>query len=199
MTGPGSDRDDVVVVGGPAGSSEVQVFSGIKSVEQALEIASKKSALAAEELRTAEEKIGVIRREIVTDPSRTVDAYLLERSRCHVTEMLDVELAELSGMEQIRLIDEYHRHSTLGSALLFNGTEFDGSSKFVPVPWANLKWWPFKFNDKTSSLACWGALNIFFEHHWYSGKRLYVFGPYAQIEDLSRAGFNFNNMITSKW
>lgn len=199
MTTPESDKDDVVVIGGPAGGSDVQVFPGIKSVEQALEIANKKSALAAEELRIAEEKIGVIRREIVTDPSRAVDAYLLERSRCQVTEMLEVELAELSGIEQIRLIDEYHRYSTLGSALLFNGTEFDGSSKFVPVPWANLKWWPFKFNDKTSSLACWGALNIFFEHHWYSGKRLYVFGPYAQIEDLSRAGFNFNNMITSKW
>lgn len=104
-----------------------------------------------------------------------------------------------SGKEQISRIDEYHRYSTLGSALLFSGTHFDGSSRFVPSPWPNLKWWPYTFNDKTSSLACWGALNIFFEHHWYSGRRLYVFGPYAQIEDLGGAGFTFDNLITSKW
>lgn len=199
MTAPGSERDDVVVIGGRAGGSDIQIFPGVKSVDQAIEIANRESALAADELRIAEEKIGVIQREIVTDPSRTVDAYLLERARCQVTEMLDLELSELTGKEQIRLVDEYHRYSTLGSALLFSGTEFEGSSKFVPVPWANLKWWPFKFNDKTSSLACWGALNIFFEHHWYSGRRLYAFGPYVQIEDLGRAGFNFNNIITSKW
>jgi hypothetical protein len=199
MTVPGSGRNDVVVVGGADADAKARVFTGITSVEQAMEIAARESALAAGELRTAEEKIGVIQREIVTDPTRAVDAYLLERSRCHVTEALDLELADLPGREQIRLVDEYHRYSTLGSALLFSGTEFDGSSRFVPVPWANLKWWPFKFNDKTSSLACWGDLNIFFEHHWYSGRRLYVFGPYAQIEDLGGAGFDFDNTITSKW
>lgn len=199
MTTPVGDRNDVVVIGGRDAGSEARVFTGIKSVEQAVEIADRESALAADELRIAEEKIGVIQREIITDPSRTVDAYLLDRSRSHVTEMLDLELAELSGTEQIRLIDEYHRYSTLGSALLFSGAEFDGSSRFVPTPWANLKWWPFKFNDRTSSFACWGSLNIFFEHHWYSGRRLYAFGPYVQIEDLSRAGFDFDNTITSKW
>lgn len=199
MTTPDSERDDVVVLGGRDSSQAIQVHRNVRSTQQAMEIAGRAGALAAEELRIAEDKIGVVQREIVTDPTRTVDAYLLERSRSHITEMLDLELAELPGREQIRQIDEYHRHSTIGSALLFSGTDFDGSSRFVPSPWPNLKWWPFKFNDKTSSLACWGALNIFFEHHWYSGRRLYVFGPYAQIEDLGGAGFNFDNVITSKW
>jgi hypothetical protein len=99
-------------------------------------------------------------------------------------------MQNLQDVEQGRRIDEYHRYTTIGSSLLYADAGFGGASKFFSVTWPNMKWWPYRFNDRASSAKAWGG-NILFQHTWYHGRKLYLIGlPFVQFDDLSVFGFN---------
>lgn len=188
-----SRTSDIFVI--QHGDSQKQVHRDI-TTDQAIEVVSKLDARVADELRVTNERIAAISREIITDPDRTVEYYLLEYSRSQVVAHLDQELENLTPEEQQKKIDEYHRYSTIGSALLYSDVNFGGRSKFFPTTWPNFKWWPYRFNDRASSAKAWGV-NILYEHTWFRGRRLNLIGiPYVQFEDLSV--FGFDNIGSSK-
>lgn len=185
MTSP--DRNHVLVI--QRGDSEPQVHRDI-SADQAVDIVSRADARASADLRVANQRITAITREIITDPDQVVDYYILEYSRSRTAEVLNQDLESLTPGEQQKRVDEYHRFSTIGSAILYSDHNFGGNSKFFPTTWPNFKSSPYRFNDRASSAKAWGV-NILFENTWYRGRRFYMVGvPFVQFEDLSVFGFN---------
>lgn len=171
------------------GDSKPEAHRNI-SAEQAIDVVSRLDARLAADLRVANERITAITREIITDPDRTVDYYILEYSRSRTAEVLAQDLEDLTPEEQQKRVDEYHRYSTIGSAILYSDVNFGGKSKFFPTTWPKFSLSPYRFNDKASSAKAWGV-NILFEHTWYRGRRFFMVGaPFVQFEDLSAFGFN---------
>jgi len=159
-------------------------------------MAGKLNGRLAEDLRSTEARLKVISQEVMVDPDKTVDYFLVQQAQSRTDEILDLDLDDLAPEQQRRAIDEYHRHSTIGSVLLYSDLDFKGKKKFFAGTWPNFKWWPYKFNDRASSVKAWG-LNILFEHTWYRGRRLYLIGhPYMEFVDLRL--FDFNDIASSK-
>jgi hypothetical protein len=149
----------------------------------------------AESLKTTERRLAAIRKEIVADPNMTVEYFLLQRAQSRTDELLSGDLADFSPDEQRKRVDQYHKYSITGSALLYRDINFRGGSKFFSVTWPNFKWWPYKFNDAASSAKAWGG-NIVFQDTWYGGRRLYLIGlPYVEFADLNV--FDFNDRASS--
>ena len=165
------------------------------SIEQCVEAVSKVDKRLAASLKTTEQRLTAIGKEIATDPDMAVEYYLLQRAQGETDKLLSCDLEDFRPEDQRKRVDQYHRYSTLGSALLYRDTGFGGGSKFFTVTWPNFKWWPYKFNDRASSAKAWGG-NILFEHTWYRGRRLYLIGiPYVEFRDLGV--FDFNDIASS--
>lgn len=177
------------VVAIQVGDAEPQIHSDM-SVDQCIEVVAKVDERIAASLRATEQRLSAIREEIITDPDMAVEYHMLQRAQSRTDELLGRDLEAFSPEEQSKRVDQYHRYSTIGSALLYRDTGFSGGSKFFSVTWPNFKWWPYKFNDAASSAKAWGG-NIIFEHTWYGGRRLYLIGiPYVEFRELGVFGFN---------
>jgi hypothetical protein len=185
-------KGDVVAI--QVGSADPQVYRDW-SVDQCIEAVSKIDERVTASLRATEQRLAAIHREIITDPDVAVEYYMLQRAQSRTDDLLSCDLNDFSPEEQRKRVDQYHRYSALGSALLYRDKNFKGGSKFFSVTWPNFKWWPYKFNDKASSAKAWGA-NIIFEHTWYRGRRLSLIGvPYVEFPDLGV--FDFNDIASS--
>jgi len=185
-------KGDIVAI--QAGNAHPEVYTDW-SVDQCIEAVRKVDERIAASLRATEQRLAAIHKEILTDPDKTVEYYLLQRAQSQTDDLLSCDLETLSSDDQRKRVDQYHRYSALGSALLYRDTGFSGGSKFFTVTWPNFKWWPYKFNDVASSAKAWGA-NIIFEHTWYQGRRLYLIGiPYVEFRNLG--DFKFNDIASS--
>lgn len=176
-------------VGIQFGDAKPEVHSDLSN-DEVIRLVSKADERLAERLKATEERIGAVRKEVIGDPDLTVEYYLLQAAQSKASRLLTCDLQDYEPEEHAKRVDQYHRYSEVGSALLYADREFRGSSKFLSVTWPNFKWWPYKFNDKASSAKAWGA-NILFQHTWYGGRRLYLIGlPYVEFPDLGVFGFN---------
>jgi hypothetical protein len=192
MASPSLDSGHILVM--QRGQSEPEVHKNI-SADEATNVVSRADEKVAQDLLVANQRITAITRDIITDPDRTVEHYILEYSRTRTAEVLNQDLESLTPEKHKSRIDEYHRYSAMGTAVLYSDSQFKGSWKFFTATWPNFGWSPYRFNDKASSARVWGV-NILFEHSWYRGRRLYLIGlPYAQFEDLS--AFDFNDKASS--
>jgi hypothetical protein len=183
---------DILVM--QVGTAEAKVFTDVTE-EKCLSILAEQAPDMARALRTTNARLSAIQNEVMADPDRVVEYYLVQAAQAQADEKLNLDLEELEEAEQIRKIDEYHRYSTIGSALLYDGKNFTGKTKFFTVTWPNMGWWPYRFQDKASSAKAWGG-NIVFQHSYYRGRRLYLVGiPSVQFPDLSV--FGFDNIASS--
>jgi hypothetical protein len=180
-------KGNVVVI--QAGDREPEVHEGL-SLDSCLELVGRHDDRMAERLKATEARLEAVRTEIAADPDLTVEYFLLQQAHSKAGDLLSCDLRDYPEEQHKARIDQYHRYSEVGSALLYRDKEFRGSSKFFTTTWPNFKWWPYKFNDAASSAKAWGG-NILFEHTWYRGRRLYLVGlPYVQFPDLEVFGFN---------
>lgn len=183
---------DILVI--QVGTADAQIHRNVTE-EQCLNIVTERDPALANALRSTNARLSAIRREVLTNPDNVVDYYLLQAAQAQADERLNLDLADLSEADQSKRIEEYHRYSSIGSALLYRDINFHGPSKFFTVTWPNMKWRPYRFNDRASSAKAWGG-NILFQHTWYGGRRLFLIGiPYVQFADLSV--FNFNDIASS--
>jgi hypothetical protein len=176
------------------GTGEPEIHRDI-SEDQVLRTVTEKAPALANVIQETTARLSAIRSEVLADPDSVVDYYLLQAAQAKVDESLNLDLEDLSEADQFRSIEALHRYSSIGSALLYDGKNFSGRSKFFTKTWPNMKWWPYRFNDKASSAKVWG-FNVLFQHTWYRGRRLYLVGiPFAQFPDL--ADFDFDNRTSS--
>lgn len=176
------------------GTADAEIYRNV-SDEQCLRILSEKSLGLADALRSANARLSAIRSEVLATPDNVVDYYLLQAAQARTDAALNLDIEDLRESDQSRRIEEFHRYSSIGSTLLYDGKNFSGGSKFLTATWPNMKWWPYKFNDRASSAKAWGG-NILFQHSWYRGRKLYLIGiPYVQFDDL--AIFDFDNTASS--
>jgi hypothetical protein len=176
------------------GTAEAKVYKDIGD-EECLEIVANSSPAMAESLRATNTRLAAVRNEVLENPDKVVDYYQLQAAQAHVDDQVNAEMQNLQVDEQGKRIDDYHRYTTIGSSLLYADAGFGGASKFFSVTWPNMKWWPYRFNDRASSVKAWGG-NILFQHTWYHGRRLYLIGlPFVQFDDLS--AFDFNDTASS--
>jgi hypothetical protein len=183
---------DVLVI--RVGTAAADVYKDVTE-EQCLKIVRDQAPGLLDKLSAANTRLAALEREVITNPDNAVDYYLLQAAQARADELLNADLEGLSESEQFSRIEEYHRYSSIGSALLYSEKNFKGSSKFFTVTWPNMKWWPYRFNNKASSAKAWGA-NILFTRSWYRGRRLFLIGiPFVQFEDLSV--FDFDNVASS--
>lgn len=178
-----------VDIGIQVGKEKAEVHRDIEENE-AFKIIAKTVPGMEERLRISNERLSVVQKEITANPDMAVEYYMLAAARSKADDLLNCDLNGRSEEEQIKRIDQYHRYTDLGSALLYRDINFSGGSKFFTVTWPNFKWWPYKFNDAASSAKAWGG-NILFQHTWYGGRKLYLIGlPYVEFPDLRVFGFN---------
>ncbi len=183
---------DILII--QVGTADAQIHRNVTE-EQCLNILKERNPALANALGPTHARLSAIRREVLTNPDKVIDYYLLQAAQAQADERLNLDLADLSEAEQSKRIEEYHQFTSIGSALLYRDANFGGPSKFFTVTWPNMKWWPYRFNDRASSAKAWGG-NILFQHSWYGGRRLYLIGlPYVQFGDLS--AFNFNDIASS--
>lgn len=183
---------DILVI--RVGTADAEIYRNV-SDEQCLRVVSEKVPGLADALRSANTRLSAIRNEVLTNPDNVVDYYLLQAAQAKTDETLNLDIEDIGESDQSRRIEEFHRYSSIGSALLYDGKNFSRRSKFFTVTWPNMKWWPYRFNDKASSAKAWGG-NILFQHTWYRGRKLYLIGiPYVQFDDL--AIFDFDNTASS--
>jgi hypothetical protein len=176
-------------VGIQIGDAKPEVYSDL-SIDEVASLITKHDARLAERLKAAEERIQAIQDEVVGNPDLTVEYFLLQREQSKADHLFSCDLQDFDPEAHSKRVDQYHRYSGVGSALLYADRGFKGSSKFFSVTWPNFKWWPYKFNDKASSAKAWGG-NILFQHTWYGGRPLYLIGlPYVEFSDLGVFGFN---------
>jgi hypothetical protein len=176
------------------GDKDVQVHEKL-SVDDTIDAVNEIDERLAGSLKATEQRLAAVQKEIVTDPDMVVEYFLLHRAQSRIDEQLSSDLESIEPDEHFKRVDQYHRYSTVGSALLYRDINFSGGSKFFSVTWPNFKWWPYKFNDAASSAKAWGG-NILFEHTWYGGRRLYLVGiPFVQFPDLHV--FEFNDLASS--
>jgi hypothetical protein len=179
--------NDILVI--QVGTAEAKVYKDIGD-EECLRIIANSSPAMAESLRATNTRLAAVRNEVLENPDKVVDYYQLQAAQAQVDDQVNAEMQNLQDVEQGRRIDEYHRYTTIGSSLLYADAGFGGASKFFSVTWPNMKWWPYRFNDRASSAKAWGG-NILFQHTWYHGRKLYLIGlPFVQFDDLSVFGFN---------
>jgi hypothetical protein len=184
--------NDILVI--QVGTAEAKVYKDIGD-EECLRIIANSSPAMAESLRATNKRLAAVRNEVLENPDKVVDYYQLQAAQAQVDDQVNAEMQNLEDDEQGRRIDEYHRYTTIGSSLLYADAGFHGGSKFFSVTWPNMKWWPYRFNDRASSAKAWGG-NILFQHTWYHGRRLYLIGlPFVQFDNLSV--FDFNDMASS--
>lgn len=183
-----------VDMGIQVGRKKAEVYRGIEE-NQAFKIIAKTAPEMNERLRISAERLSLVQKEITADPDMAVEYYMLAAAQSKADELLNCDLSGRSAKEQIERINQYHRYTSIGSALLYRDINFKGGSKFFTVTWPNFKWWPYKFNDAASSAKAWGG-NILFQHSWYGGRRLYLIGiPYVEFPNLNV--FDFNDMASS--
>jgi hypothetical protein len=176
------------------GDEAAQVHKNLK-VEDCVKAVSEVDESLAERLKDAEQRVAAIRKEVASDPNMAVEYFLLQRAQSRTDELLSGDLEDFAADEQQKRVEQYHRYSNVGSALLYRDVNFSGGSKFFSVTWPNFKWWPYKFNDAASSAKAWGG-NIVFQDTWYRGRRLYLVGiPYVEFPDLHV--FEFNDIASS--
>jgi hypothetical protein len=185
----GKESSMKVDIGIQVGRKEAQAY---RNVEQgaALEIIARAAPGMAERLRTVDERLSLVRKEITADPDMAVEYYMVVAAQARADNLLNCDLNGRSPKDQIARINQYHRYAGVGSALLYKDINFRGGTAFFTLTWPNFKWWPYKFNDVASSAKAWGA-NILFEHSWYGGRPLYLIGvPYVEFPDFRKFGFN---------
>ena len=184
--------ENVVVI--QVGDAEPEVREDLSDDDLLKAVYEADERLAAS-LEATKRRLAAIRDEIVTDADMAVEYFLLQRAQSRTDEALSSDLESFSPDEQVKRVDQYHRYSTVGSALLYRDVNFSGGSKFFSVTWPNFKWWPYKFNDAASSGKAWGA-NVLFQHTWYGGRRLWLIGiPYVEFPDFRV--FDFNDLASS--
>jgi hypothetical protein len=145
-------------------------------------------------LEVVERRISTLHTEVLKDPDLLIEYYQLVSAQGHEAERINQMLEGLSSDEQIAKIEQYHRYSSIGSAIYWANRGHSGSARWVGA-WPNFNWWPFSFNDRASSAVAWG-FHVAFEHSWWRGRRLYLIGlPYVSFDDLSV--FGFDNLISS--
>lgn len=137
-------------------------------------------------------------RDVLPDPDKLALYAFLCQTRAKTDALLNSELEDLTAEEKFARINAYHEYTDLGSAILYEHNDYRGSAKFLTIPWPNLGWKPYKFNDKASSGRAWG-INIFFKGSWYrtEGQNpLWLIGiPYIEFPDFNR--FGYNDIISS--
>ncbi|WP_320779312.1 hypothetical protein [Streptomyces sp. CRN 30] len=186
-----TENDNIVVM--QVGDRPVQVERGL-SAERAREFVSKADAQAAERMTAVEARVSAVTKA-VADPNRAVEYYQVQLAKARTDEEISLELEELPSEEHFQRVSELQQLHEVGSTIFYANTKFGGSHKFLTTPWPNLKWWPYKFNDKASSVKNWGV-HVAYEHHWWKGRKLWLVGiPFVQFEDLGV--FGMNDTITS--
>lgn len=79
-------------------------------------------------------RVRAIRKEIVSDPDMAVEYFLLQREQSKTDHLLSCDLEDFSAEDLVKRVDQYHRYSTIGSALLYRDVNFKGGSKFFSSP-----------------------------------------------------------------
>jgi len=191
---PPPDGEDTGILVIRVGTAEPKVYRDLTD-EQCLSLVARQAPDLARAMRSTVAQLYAIRNEVLVDPDNAVEYYLLQAARAQADQTLNQDLEDLGEGDQTRRIEEYHRYSSIGSALLYDGKSFSGSTKFFTVTWPNMKWWPYRFNDRASSAKAWGG-NVLFQHTWYRGRRLWLIGlPFVQFGDLGV--FGFDNIASS--
>jgi len=179
----------------------IQVHDGSPQIwkdidqNQAFKLIEQHAPTIGGRLKELENRLTNVAKEIIQDPDKTVEYFLLSDAQARTDELLNCDLDSLPRQNQFARIDEYHRYTAIGSAQLYADAGFSGSSKFFSVTWPNFKWKPYRFNDKASSAKAWGV-NTLFENTWYRGRTLWLIGlPYVEIPDFKE--LNFDNIASS--
>lgn len=145
---------------------------------------------AAKRLIEEERRLDIIRSEVIKDPDKVIDFYNLMSGRARTDAYLAKQFTELGYEEIIKSIDEYHRFANLGSVIVWDEYEYHGTAKWLGSIWPNLKWRPYRFNDRASSARAYGG-NLLFNRTWFRGDRLVLIGfPYANFPDFRDFGFD---------
>ena len=172
-----------------------QAFHENISLDKIEKLIKKHSPDHLEKFLSINKRIDAIHKELVNDPDLISEYTLLKYKQAHTDLAVNEDLDNYSNKEKIARIDDYHKYTELGSMLLFEHNNYKGKAKYVTVTFPNLKWWPYKFNDKASSVYVWG-LGVLFEHSWYRGRRIYFLGlPFGKFPALS--AWNFNDKASS--
>lgn len=186
-----TEDENILVI--QVGDRPVQVERGL-TTKQCREIVSKADVQAAQRMAAVEARVAAVTAAAV-DPNRAVEYYQLQLAKARADEEISLKLEELPSEEHHNLLTELQQHHEIGSTIFYANTKFGGSSRFLGTPWPNLKWWPYKFNDKASSVKNVGV-HVAYEHHWWKGRKLWLVGlPFVQFEDLGV--FGMNDTITS--
>ncbi|WLW57035.1 hypothetical protein [Streptomyces sp. YU58] len=186
-----AEEENIVVM--QVGDRPVRVERGL-TAERCREMVSKADVQAAQRMEAVEARLAAVT-AAVADPNRAVEYYQLQLAKARSDEEISLQLEELPSEEHFNLVTELRQNHEIGSTIFYANTKFGGSHKFLGTPWPNLKWWPYKFNDKASSVKNWGV-HVACEHHWWKGRKLWLVGvPFVQFEDLGV--FGMNDTITS--
>jgi hypothetical protein len=141
-------------------------------------------------LERAEAKHEAVRSEVAGDPNLAVEYFQLRQKEAERDELLTSDLSSLDSDAVLKRVEQYHRYTDVGSALLYQHADYRGSARFCTITWPNFKWPPYCFNDAASSAKAWGV-NILFEHSWYRGRKLYLIGlPFVQFPSFEPWHFN---------
>lgn len=166
-----------------------EVLNGV-SIRKSHEFVREIAPQYADRIVENDKRIDRIHKDVLKDPDKLSEYFMYCASRSQKDDLLNRDLEILGTKDQNSRINEYHRYTEIGSALLYKHRDFGGKSKFFSITWPNFKWPPYCFNDDASSAKAWGA-NVLFEHTWYRGKRLYLIGiPYFEARDFRRFGFD---------
>jgi hypothetical protein len=179
--------EDIVLI--QVGSQKVEKFS-VRGDEQVIALIAKRLPQFTERLRGALERVAIIRREVISNPDKTVEYFEIQRAQAKTDILLNRNLEALTHEERVQQIQIYHRYTSVGSCLLYDAPNFQGYSKYIGATWPNLAWWPYNFNDRASSALVWGT-QILYEHTWYGGKRLFMIGyPLIWLYELGAHGLD---------
>ncbi|AVZ75814.1 hypothetical protein SLUN_30020 [Streptomyces lunaelactis] len=167
-------------------SAETQIHEG--SVEELIEIVAKVDEETARKMKATEDRLAAIA-EATSDPNKAVEYYRLQSAQAGLDEFLMRELENHTPEEQQKMVDEWHRTTSVGTMIIYHGYNYAGRGVPFTLTWPNFDWWPFDCNDAGSSVKTWGG-NVLFEHSWYRGRRFYAIGTYLEYPDLRQAGFD---------
>ena len=185
------------VLGLQVGDSEPVIHTAL-SHDDVIELISQADERLGAEAKAAQELLNRIHEEVIPDPDRVVEYYLLHYARSKVDDLLRLDLESFAPEEHRKRVEEYHRYGLPGTVLLYRDLGFGGDgARVFTVPWPKFSLSPYRFNDMASSGKAFG-FNMLFEHTWYRGRVFYMIGaPYFELDDFRRV--EFNDIASSKF
>ena len=206
-------EDDVVhdeefgvtnAVGNDGGEPEI-IY--VETIDDFLSVVKEKDPSRFDAVQKALSQRAFIHENIIGNEEAEIEYVEMMRAKAQFDRCLSEGLQGIQGLEAVEKIKDYEKHTNIGTALLFDGGNYQSDYRVVVGTYPNLGWYPFRFNDRTTSIWNISASTFFYTNFWYKGFWIYAIGVMG-FEDLYHWPLNrndpndrrhFANRISSYW